>query len=122
MIRNRKIHGHLFILFILSLIMQNNSKKLLSLAITSILFTIIAVSFFPIDDFKADAQQSANDIKYKYEPFLTLTDSKFQEIPHNDNLNLIEFTLASWFRTTTQNNTEPVILSTKGEWVQMKKE
>ena len=113
MIRNRKIHGHLFILFILSLIMQNNSKKLLSLAITSILFTIIAVSFFPIDDFKADAQQSANDIKYKYEPFLTLTDSKFQEIPHNDNLNLTEFTLASWFRTT-QNHTEPSHIVNKG--------
>lgn len=112
MIRNRKIHGHLFILFILSLIMQNNSKKLLSLTITSILFTIIAVSFFPIDDFKADAQ-SANDTKYKHEPFLTLTDSKFQEIPNSDNLNLTEFTLAAWFRTT-QNNTEPGHIVNKG--------
>ena len=78
MIRNRKIHGHLFILFILSLIMQNNNKKLLSLAITSILFTIIAVSFFPVDDFKADAQ-SANATKYKYEPFLTLQIQTFKK-------------------------------------------
>ena len=92
--------------------MQNNNKKLLSLAITSILFTIIAVSFFPVDDFKADAQ-SANATKYKYEPFLTLTDSNFQELPDGDNLNLTEFTVAAWFRTT-QNNTEPGHLVNKG--------
>jgi Concanavalin A-like lectin/glucanases superfamily len=92
--------------------MQNNSKKLLSLAITSILFTIIAVSFFPVDDFKADAQ-SANATKYKYEPFLTLTDSNFHEVPDMDNLNLTEFTVAAWFRTT-QNNTEPGHIVNKG--------
>jgi hypothetical protein len=92
--------------------MQNNSKKLLALATTSILFTIIAVSFFPVDDFKADAQ-SANATKYKHEPFLTLTDSKFHGIPDNDNLNLTKFTLAAWFRTT-QNNTEPGFIVNKG--------
>lgn len=96
----------------LSLIMQSNSKKLLALATTSILFTIIAVSFFPVDDFKADAQ-SANATKYKYEPFLTLNDSKFHGIPDNGNLNLTEFTLAAWFRTT-QNNTEPGFIVNKG--------
>ncbi len=92
--------------------MQNNSKKLLALATTSILFTIIAVSFFPVDDFKADAQ-SANATKYKYEPFLTLNDSKFHGISDNGNLNLTEFTLAAWFRTT-QNNTEPGFIVNKG--------
>jgi hypothetical protein len=93
--------------------MHKCSKILLTLATTSILFTIIAVSFFPVDDLKTYAQ-SANATKYKYEPFLTLTDSKFQDIPdNNDNLNLTEFTLAAWFRTT-QNNNEPGHIVNKG--------
>jgi hypothetical protein len=96
----------------LSLSMQNNSKTLLTLATTSILLTIIAVSFFPIDDFKANAQ-SENATKYKYEPFLTLTDSKFSEIPDSENLNLTQFTLGAWFRTS-QNNTEPGHIVDKG--------
>ncbi len=96
----------------LSLSMQNNSKTLLTLATTSILLTIIAVSFFPIDDFKANAQ-SENATKYNYEPFLTLTDSKFAEIPDSENLNLTQFTLGAWFRTS-QNNTEPGHIVDKG--------
>ena len=48
--------------------MQNSSKTLLALATTPLLFTIIAVSFFSIDDLKADAQ-SANATKYNFEPF-----------------------------------------------------
>ena len=96
----------------LSLIMQTNDKTLLTLATTSILFTIIAVSFFPTDDFKADAQ-SANTTKYKHEPFLTLIDSNFQEIPDGDTLNLTEFTLSAWFKTN-QNNTEPGHIVNKG--------
>ena len=96
----------------LSLIMRNNSKTLLSLATTSILFTIIAVSFFPMDDFKANAQ-SANATQYKHEPFLTLADSRFVEIPDGDNLKLTEFTLGTWFRTT-QNSTESGFIVNKG--------
>jgi hypothetical protein len=92
--------------------MQNNSKRLLSIATTSILFTIIAVSFFPMDDFKANAQ-SANATQYKHEPFLTLTDSRFVEIPDGDNLKLTEFTLGTWFRTT-QNNTDSGFIVNKG--------
>ena len=96
----------------LSLIMRNNSKTLLSLATPSILFTIIAVSFFPMDDFKANAQ-SANATQYKHEPFLTLADSRFVEIPDGDNLKLTEFTLGTWFRTT-QNSTESGFIVNKG--------
>ena len=96
----------------LSVIMRNNSKTLLSLATTSILFTIIAVSFFPMDDFKANAQ-SANATQYKHEPFLTLADSRFVEIPDGDNLKLTEFTLGTWFRTT-QNSTESGFIVNKG--------
>ncbi|MDF2737098.1 MAG: hypothetical protein K0S93_954 [Nitrososphaeraceae archaeon] len=96
----------------LSLIMRNNSKTLLSLATTSVLFTIIAVSFFPMDDFKANAQ-SANATQYKHEPFLTLADSRFVEIPDGDNLKLTEFTLGTWFRTT-QNSTESGFIVNKG--------
>jgi hypothetical protein len=92
--------------------MRNNSKTLLSLATTSILFTIIAVSFFPMDDFKANAQ-SANATQYKHEPFLTLADSRFVEIPDGDNLKLTEFTLGTWFRTT-QNSTESGFIVNKG--------
>jgi hypothetical protein len=92
--------------------MRNNSKTLLSLATTSVLFTIIAVSFFPMDDFKANAQ-SANATQYKHEPFLTLADSRFVEIPDGDNLKLTEFTLGTWFRTT-QNSTESGFIVNKG--------
>jgi len=92
--------------------MRNNSKTLLSLSTTSILFTIIAVSFFPMDDFKANAQ-SANATQYKHEPFLTLADSRFVEIPDGDNLKLTEFALGTWFRTT-QNSTESGFIVNKG--------
>ena len=92
--------------------MQNNGKKLLALTTTSILFAVVAVSFFPVDDFKADAQ-SANAAKYKYEPFLALTDSKFQDIPDNNNLHLTEFTLAAWFKPTLIK-TEPGHIVNKG--------
>jgi hypothetical protein len=96
----------------LSLIMQNNSKILLTVANTSILFTILVVSFFSSNDFKANAQ-TANATNYKHDPFLTLTDSNFREIPDGDNLKLNEFTLSAWFRTT-QNNTEPGHIVNKG--------
>jgi hypothetical protein len=96
----------------LSLIMQNNRKTLLAVATGSILFTIMAMSLFSSNDIEANAQ-STNTTKYKYEPFLTLTDSKFQEIPNSDKLNLTEFTVGAWFRTA-QNNTEPGHIVNKG--------
>ena len=92
--------------------MQNNSKNLLALATTSILFTIIAVSFFPTDDRKADAQ-SANATKYNLEPFLSLQGSTFQDIPDNESLKLDNFTIATWFRTSP-NYTEPGHIVNKG--------
>ena len=92
--------------------MQNTSKNLLALAPTSILFTIIVVSFFPTDDLKADAQ-SANATKYNLEPFLSLQGSTFQDIPDNDSLNLYNFSIATWFRTSA-NNTEPGHIVNKG--------
>ena len=92
--------------------MQNTSKNLLALAPTSILFTIIVVSFFPIDDLKADAQ-SANATKYNLEPFLSLQGSTFQDIPDSDSLNLSNFSIATWFRTSA-NNTEPGHIVNKG--------
>lgn len=92
--------------------MQNTSKNLLALAPTSILFTIIVVSFFPIDDLKADAQ-SANATKYNLEPFLSLQGSTFQDIPDSDSLNLSNFSIATWFRTSA-NNTEPAHIVNKG--------
>jgi hypothetical protein len=92
--------------------MQNNSKNLLALATTSILFTIIAVSFFPTDDRKADAQ-SANATKYNLEPFLSLQGSTFQDIPNNESLSLSNFSIATWFKTS-QNYTEPGTIVNKG--------
>ena len=81
--------------------MQNSSKNLLALATTPLLFTIIAVFFFSIDDLKADAQ-SANATKYNFEPFQSLQGSTYQDIADSDSLNLTEFSLASWFRTKVE--------------------
>ena len=92
--------------------MQNSSKNLLALATTPLLFTIIAVFFFSIDDLKADAQ-SANATKYNFEPFQSLQGSTYQDIADSDSLNLTEFSLASWFRTTP-NYTEPGHIINKG--------
>jgi hypothetical protein len=92
--------------------MQNNSKNFLALATTSILFTIIAVSFFPTDDLKADAQ-SANATKYNLEPFLSLQGSTFQDIPNNESLSLSNFSISTWFKTS-QNYTEPGTIVNKG--------
>ncbi len=92
--------------------MRNNSKTILASVITSILFTIFAVSFFSIDDLKADAQ-SANATNYSFEPFQSLQGSTYQDIPDSDSLNLTEFSLASWFRTSP-NYTEPGHIVNKG--------
>jgi len=106
------MHGHLFILSMLFHDMQNNRKSILALATTSILFTIIAVSFFPMDDLKADAQ-SANATKYKFEPFLSLQGSTFQDIPNNESLSLSNFSIGTWFRTS-ENYTQPGHIVNKG--------
>jgi concanavalin A-like lectin/glucanase superfamily protein len=92
--------------------MQNKSETILALATTSILFTIIAVSFFPIDDLKADAQ-SANATKYNLEPFLSLQGSTYQDIPNNESLSLSNFSISTWFKTNT-NYTEPGHIVNKG--------
>jgi hypothetical protein len=95
--------------------MRNNSKNLLASAITSILFTIFVVSFLPLDDLKADAQSAnaTNSTNYSFEPFQSLQGSTYQDIPDSDALNLTEFSLASWFRTTP-NYTEPGHIVNKG--------
>ena len=92
--------------------MQNNRQNLLGLATTSILFTIIAVSFSPISDLDADAQ-SANTTKYNLEPHLSLQGSTFQDIPDSESLDLSNFTIATWFRTSP-NYTEPGHIVNKG--------
>ena len=43
--------------------------------------------------------------KYQYEPFNTLKDSKFQDLPDNYSPQLTKFSIVSWFKTS-QNYTE----------------
>jgi len=51
--------------------------------------------------------------KYQYEPFNTLKDSKFQDLPANLSPQLTKFSIVTWFKTS-HNYTEPGHMVNKG--------
>jgi hypothetical protein len=53
-------------------------------------------------------------LKYIYEPFLKLNGTDFYDIENNDQLQLEEFTLATWFRTNQSCSCEPSHIVNKG--------
>jgi hypothetical protein len=53
-------------------------------------------------------------LKYIFEPFLKLNGTDFYDIENNDQLQLEEFTLATWFRTNQSCSCEPSHIVNKG--------
>ena len=107
--------------------MKNKSNVVLLLmmpvAVTSIFLTVfLSFSVLPVHGQNTTAVLPANATavlpanvtgKYQYEPFITLKDSKFQDLPDNFSPQLTKFSIVSWFKTS-QNYTEPGHMVNKG--------
>ena len=84
------------------------SKKFLLISMLLILLTFINI-------FYDSAFSSENKtLKYIFEPFLKLNGTDFFDIENNDQLQLEEFTLATWFRTNQSCSCEPSHIVNKG--------
>jgi hypothetical protein len=84
------------------------SRKFLLISMLFILLTFINI-------FYDSAFASENKtLKYIYEPFLKLNGTDFYDIENNDQLQLEEFTLATWFRTNQSCSCEPSHIVNKG--------
>ena len=84
------------------------SRKFLLISMLFILITFINI-------FYDSAFSSENKtLKYIFEPFLKLNGTDFYDIENNDQLQLEEFTLATWFRTNQSCSCEPSHIVNKG--------
>ena len=84
------------------------SRKFLLISMLLILLTFINI-------FYDTAFSSENKtLKYIFEPFLKLNGTDFYDIENNDQLQLEEFTLATWFRTNQSCSCEPSHIVNKG--------
>ena len=84
------------------------SRKFLLISMLFILLTFINVFYD-----SAFASENKN-LKYIFEPFLKLNGTDFYDIENNDQLQLEEFTLATWFRTNQSCSCEPSHIVNKG--------
>ncbi|HEX6672227.1 MAG TPA: LamG-like jellyroll fold domain-containing protein [Nitrososphaeraceae archaeon] len=84
------------------------SRKFLLISMLFILLTFINI--FYDSTFAAENKT----LKYIYEPFLKLNGTDFYDIENNDQLQLEEFTLATWFRTNQSCSCEPSHIVNKG--------
>ena len=84
------------------------SRKFLLISMLFILLTYINI--FYDSTFAAENKT----LKYIYEPFLKLNGTDFYDIENNDQLQLEEFTLATWFRTNQSCSCEPSHIVNKG--------
>ena len=83
-------------------------RKFLLISMLLILLTFINI-------FYDTAFSSENKtLKYIFEPFLKLNGTDFYDIENNDQLQLEEFTLATWFRTNQSCSCEPSHIVNKG--------
>jgi hypothetical protein len=73
----------------------------------------ILLTFINVFYDSAFASENKN-LKYIFEPFLKLNGTDFYDIENNDQLQLEEFTLATWFRTNQSCSCEPSHIVNKG--------
>ena len=86
-------------------------KKFFLLSILSIFLLLLPF----INVFHDNAFSSETKIlKYIFEPFLKLNGTDFYDIENHDQLQLEEFTLATWFRTNQSSFDEPAHIVNKG--------
>ena len=87
-------------------------KKFVLLSISSILLLLVLpfINIFHDNAFSSETKT----LKYIFEPFLKLNGTDFFDIENNDQLQLEEFTLATWFRTNQNSFDEPSHIVNKG--------
>ncbi len=84
------------------------SRKFLLISMLFILLTFINVFY------DCTFASENKNLKYIFEPFLKLNGTDFYDIENNDQLQLEEFTLATWFRTNQSCSCEPSHIVNKG--------
>ena len=84
------------------------SRKFLLISMLFILLTFINVFY------DSTVASENKNLKYIFEPFLKLNGTDFYDIENNDQLQLEEFTLATWFRTNQSCSCEPSHIVNKG--------
>ena len=92
---------------ILSLILMESRKFIL---ISTLLIFLTFINIFYDSAFSSENKT----LKYIFEPFLKLNGTDFYDIENNDQLQLEEFTLATWFRTNQSCSCEPSHIVNKG--------
>ena len=87
-------------------------KKFFLLSILSILLLLLLpfINIFHDNAFSSETKT----LKYIFEPFLKLNGTDFFDVENNDQLQLEEFTLATWFRTNQSSFDEPSHIVNKG--------
>ena len=86
-------------------------KKFFLLSIISIFLLLLPfINVFHDNAFSSETKT----LKYIFEPFLKLNGTDFYDIENNDQLQLEEFTLATWFRTNQSSFDEPAHIVNKG--------
>ncbi len=86
-------------------------KKFFLLSILSIFLLLLPfINVFHDNAFSSEIKT----LKYIFEPFLKLNGTDFYDIENHDELQLEEFTLATWFRTNQSNFDEPAHIVNKG--------
>jgi len=84
------------------------SRKFLLISMLLILLTFINIFY------DTAFSSETKTLKYIFEPFLKLNGTDFYDIENNDQLQLEEFTLATWFRTNQSCSCEPSHIVNKG--------
>ena len=87
-------------------------KKFFLFSISSILLLLLLpfINIFHDNAFSSETKT----LKYIFEPFLKLNGTDFFDIENNEQLQLEEFTLATWFRTNQSSFDEPSHIVNKG--------
>ena len=78
-----------------------------------LLIAILLISFNSFFDNTFSYSESKNII-YKFEPYLRINGTDFYDLGNKNQLQLEEFSLATWFKTNQSNFNEPAHIVNKG--------
>ena len=87
-------------------------KEFLLLSMLSILLLLL-LPFINLFDDNAFSSENKT-LTYIFEPFLKLNGTDFYDIKSNDQLQLEDFTLGTWFRSNQSSFDEPAHIVNKG--------
>ncbi|MGI9011834.1 MAG: LamG-like jellyroll fold domain-containing protein [Nitrososphaeraceae archaeon] len=85
-------------------------REFLLLSMLSILLLLPFINLFDDNAFSSENKT----LTYIFEPFLKLNGTDFYDIENNDQLQLEDFTLGTWFRTNQSSFDEPAHIVNKG--------